>query len=126
MSGRRTRPARSPTSRCKSRRHRLYRARPGLRGGRFLLLDAACTRGEFATMRASFRGARFSMTEPHDLTAVELLARYRAKSLSPSEVFADIEKHIARWEPHLKALYAYDPDAARVEAKASTDRWANG
>jgi len=66
------------------------------------------------------------MTEPHDLSAVELLARYRAKSLSPSEVFADLEKHIARWEPHLKALYAYTPESARKEVAASTERWAKG
>jgi Asp-tRNA(Asn)/Glu-tRNA(Gln) amidotransferase A subunit family amidase len=66
------------------------------------------------------------MTEIHDLSAVELLARYRAKSLSPSEVFAAVEKHIARWEPHIKALYAYDPESARTAAKASTERWAKG
>jgi aspartyl-tRNA(Asn)/glutamyl-tRNA(Gln) amidotransferase subunit A len=66
------------------------------------------------------------MTEIHDLTAVELLAAYRAKKLSPTEVFAAVEKHIARWEPHLKALYAYDPETARTEAAASTQRWAKG
>src|SRR5256885_3329766 len=66
------------------------------------------------------------MTDIQNLSAVELLACYRAKSLSPSEVFADIEKHIARWEPHLKAVYAYDPEAARAEAKASTVRWGKG
>ena len=66
------------------------------------------------------------MTEIHDLSAVELLQRYRAKTLSPSEVFAAIEQHIARWEPHLKALYAYAPEAARNEAAASTERWAKG
>lgn len=66
------------------------------------------------------------MTELHDLSAVELLTRYRAKSLSPSDVFADIERHIARWEPHIKALYAYDPETARKEAAASTERWAKG
>jgi aspartyl-tRNA(Asn)/glutamyl-tRNA(Gln) amidotransferase subunit A len=64
------------------------------------------------------------MTALHDLTAVELLGAYRAKKLSPSEVFADIEAHIARWEPHIKALYGYDPVAARGEAQASTERWA--
>jgi aspartyl-tRNA(Asn)/glutamyl-tRNA(Gln) amidotransferase subunit A len=64
------------------------------------------------------------MTALHDLTAIELLAAYRAKKLSPSEVFADVEAHIARWEPHLKALYCYDPEGARAEAKASTERWA--
>ena len=66
------------------------------------------------------------MTELHDLSAVELLKQYRAKTLSPSEVFADIEAHIARWEPHIKALYAYDPENARAEAAASTQRWAKG
>ena len=54
------------------------------------------------------------MTEIHDLSAVELLRRYRAKTLSPTEVFSAVEQHIARWEPHLKALYAYDPDSARA------------
>src|SRR5258708_8453604 len=64
------------------------------------------------------------MTALHDLTAVELLEHYRARKLSPSEVFADVEKHIARWEPHLKALYCYDPEAGSAAAKASTERWA--
>ena len=61
-----------------------------------------------------------------DLSAVELLQRYRAKTLSPAEVFAAVEKHIARWEPHLKALYAYDPETARAEAAAATQRWTRG
>src|ERR1041384_5822686 len=61
--------------------------------------------------------------EIHYLSAFEFLQRYRAKTLSPAEVFAAVEKHIARWEPHLKALYAYDPESARAEAKASTGRW---
>ena len=34
------------------------------------------------------------MTALHDLSAVELLKRYRAKTLSPSEVFADVEAKI--------------------------------
>src|SRR5437764_5312917 len=34
--------------------------------------------------------------------------------------------HIAVWEPHLKALYAFDPEGARATAKASTDRWQAG
>jgi aspartyl-tRNA(Asn)/glutamyl-tRNA(Gln) amidotransferase subunit A len=66
------------------------------------------------------------MTDLHDLSAVELLKRYREKSVSPSDVFASVEKHVARWEPHIKALYAYDPDNARKEAAASTERWAKG
>jgi aspartyl-tRNA(Asn)/glutamyl-tRNA(Gln) amidotransferase subunit A len=66
------------------------------------------------------------MTELHDLSAVELLNGFRVKTISPSEVFAAVEKHIARWQPHIKALYAYDPEAARAEAKASTERWVKG
>ena len=34
--------------------------------------------------------------------------------------------HIAAWEPHIKALYAFDPDGARATAKASTERWQKG
>src|SRR6202034_2096366 len=31
--------------------------------------------------------------------------------------------HIAVWEPRIKALYAFDPEGARLTAKASTERW---
>ena len=34
--------------------------------------------------------------------------------------------HVAVWEPHIKALYAFDPEGARAAAKASTERWQNG
>jgi aspartyl-tRNA(Asn)/glutamyl-tRNA(Gln) amidotransferase subunit A len=63
------------------------------------------------------------MTALHDLTAVEMLARFRARTLSPSEVWQAVEARIAAFEPHIKALYAYDPDAARAEAAAATARW---
>ena len=38
----------------------------------------------------------------------------------------DILAHIAVWEPHIKALYAFDPEGARAAARASTERWQNG
>src|SRR5256886_7776383 len=62
----------------------------------------------------------------HDLSAVDLIAGYRTKQFSPSEVLEDVLSHVARWEPHIKALYAFDPDGARKAAKASTDRWDAG
>src|ERR1700742_5166326 len=62
----------------------------------------------------------------HDLSAVDLLAGYRAKQFTPSEVLEDVLTHVALWEPHIKALYAFDPDGARAVAKASTERWQNG
>ena len=67
-----------------------------------------------------------AVTSLHDLSAVDLLAGYRAKQFSPSEVLEDVLAHVARWEPHIKALYAFDPDGARAVAKASTERWAKG
>src|SRR5580693_8421448 len=61
-------------------------------------------------------------TSLHDLSAVELIAGFRAGQFSPAEVLEDVLAHIAVWEPHLKALYAFDPDGAGVTAKASTER----
>lgn len=62
----------------------------------------------------------------HDLSAVELIAGFEAKAFSPSEVLDDVLTHIAVWEPHAHALYAFDPDGARAVAKESTQRWAKG
>src|SRR6201999_2287210 len=67
-----------------------------------------------------------TVTSLHDLSAHDLLAGYRAKQFTPSEVLEEVLAHVAVWEPHLKALYAFDPDGARAVAKASTDRWQNG
>jgi aspartyl-tRNA(Asn)/glutamyl-tRNA(Gln) amidotransferase subunit A len=67
-----------------------------------------------------------AVTSLHDLSAVDLLAGFRAKQFSPSEVLEDVLAHIAVWEPHIKALYAFDPDGARTVAKASTERWQKG
>jgi aspartyl-tRNA(Asn)/glutamyl-tRNA(Gln) amidotransferase subunit A len=66
------------------------------------------------------------VTSLHDLSAVDLLAGYRAKQFSPSEVLEEVLAHVAVWEPHIKALYLFDPEGARATAKASTDRWQSG
>jgi len=66
------------------------------------------------------------VTSLHDLSAVDLIAGFRAKQFSPSEVLEDVLAHVAVWEPHIKALYAFDPDGARAAAKASTERWQKG
>src|SRR3569833_3558397 len=66
------------------------------------------------------------MTELPDLTAVELVARYRAKTLSPVEVTDAVLARIEAREPELHALYAYDPSSARDDAKASEARWHAG
>ena len=66
------------------------------------------------------------VTSLHDLSAVDLIAGYRAKQFSPSEVLEEVLAHVAVWEPHIKALYLLDPEGARAVAKASTDRWQKG
>ncbi|MEA2940553.1 MAG: aspartyl-tRNA(Asn)/glutamyl-tRNA(Gln) amidotransferase subunit [Bradyrhizobium sp.] len=66
------------------------------------------------------------VTSLHDLSAVDLIAGFRARQFSPTEVMEDVLAHIAVWEPHIKALYAFDPDGARATAKASTERWQKG
>src|ERR1700687_6259212 len=67
-----------------------------------------------------------TVTSLHDLSAVDLIAGFRARQFSPSEVLEDVIAHIAVWDPHIKALYAFDPDGARATAKASTKRWQKG
>lgn len=59
-----------------------------------------------------------------DLPIRELRRRFADKSLSPLEYWLALEDHIAAWEPQISALYLYDPEAARAQAKASTERWA--
>ena len=66
------------------------------------------------------------ITSLHDLSATDLIAGYRAKQFSPSEVLEEVIGHVAAWEPHIKALYLFDPEAARAAAKVSTERWHKG
>ncbi|MET8848395.1 amidase [Amycolatopsis sp. NPDC004625] len=66
------------------------------------------------------------MTELPDLTAVELVAQYRAKTLSPVEVTEAVVARIEAREPQLHALYAYDHSSALDTAKASEARWTAG
>src|ERR1700733_954488 len=67
-----------------------------------------------------------AVTSLHDLSAVDLIAGFRARQFSPSEVLEDLLAHVAVWEPHIKALYAFDPDGARTTAGPSTERGQEG
>jgi len=66
------------------------------------------------------------MTELSDLSAVELLAAYRSKQLTPVEVTRAVLAHIHAWEPQLRATYALDGDDALTQAEASQARWLKG
>ncbi len=65
-------------------------------------------------------------TEPADMSAHALAAAFAARSLSPAECWASVERRIGAWEPRIAALYAYDPEGARRDAAAATARWVRG
>jgi aspartyl-tRNA(Asn)/glutamyl-tRNA(Gln) amidotransferase subunit A len=66
------------------------------------------------------------MDDIHELTAGELLEAYRKKSLSPVDAMRGVIARVEAWEPHIKALYAYEPERALREAEASASRWMQG
>ncbi|MGV3550994.1 amidase [Rhizobium sp.] len=66
------------------------------------------------------------MSRLADLPAFELLEAYRAKTLSPREVVADVIARIEQAEPSLLALWCFEPEAALKAAQASEQRWLRG
>ncbi len=60
------------------------------------------------------------------LTIRDILDLYGQRKLSPLEYWEAVEHRIAAFEPQVQALYLYDPEDARAQAKASTERWARG
>lgn len=69
---------------------------------------------------------RGPMANLHELSAAELSAAYAARRLSPKEVTQAVIDHIARWEPHLCALWWHEPEQALAQAEAAERRWAQG
>lgn len=61
-----------------------------------------------------------------DLSASELLARYAAQSLTPVEYCTALLEHIEAWEPHIRALWAFDSAKVMAQAEASSQRWQQG
>jgi aspartyl-tRNA(Asn)/glutamyl-tRNA(Gln) amidotransferase subunit A len=66
------------------------------------------------------------MAELHQASAAELLALYQAREASPLEATRAVITHIEAWEPRLKATYAFDPEGALAQARASEARWLKG
>jgi aspartyl-tRNA(Asn)/glutamyl-tRNA(Gln) amidotransferase subunit A len=61
-----------------------------------------------------------------DLTATELLVRYRDGSVSPVEVIESVLARVESVEPKLCATYALDALGAREVARESERRWRRG
>ncbi|ALN74753.1 amidase [Aureimonas sp. AU20] len=66
------------------------------------------------------------MTDLLSLDAAAVLTAFADRRLSPVEYFDAVTRRIELWEPHISALYAYDPEGACAAAKASEARWAKG
>jgi aspartyl-tRNA(Asn)/glutamyl-tRNA(Gln) amidotransferase subunit A len=60
----------------------------------------------------------------YELSATQLLERYRDRDLSPVDVTQAVLARIERWEPHVRATYGLDAEAALTAARASEARWA--
>ena len=60
------------------------------------------------------------------LSATALAQAFAQGGLSPVEVTQSVIDHIARCEPQVQALYAYAPEAALAQARASEARWRRG
>jgi len=65
-------------------------------------------------------------TPLHALPATALATLYGSERASPVDVAEDLIAHIARWEPHIHALYRYDEGSLRRQAEASAQRWRAG
>ncbi|MBE0548158.1 MAG: hypothetical protein IH627_11000, partial [Rubrivivax sp.] len=66
------------------------------------------------------------MTPLHELSATELVAAYRERRLSPLEVARAVVAHLERWEPHIRATWGFDAEAALAQAHHSEVRWQRG
>ena len=60
------------------------------------------------------------------LSAVDLLARFRAGTLSPVDVTESLLGRIERVQPALNAFQLVDAEGARAAARASEARWRAG
>ena len=60
------------------------------------------------------------------LSATDLVARYRTKTLSPVEVTEAVLARIKRFDGAVNAFVLTDPERALADAQASEARWAKG
>lgn len=66
------------------------------------------------------------MTALNELSAVDLVAGYRAGHFSPVEVARDVLAQIDRCDPALNAIWHLDRDEVMTAARASEARWRAG
>ncbi|WP_262032300.1 amidase [Microvirga sp. Mcv34] len=89
--------------------------------GRFLQETFA-----LSTQSSSYQTRGSAPDDLADWSASELLEAYSHKTVSPVDVTKAVIARIDAYEPRLQALYAFDPDAALRDARASEERWKSG
>ena len=89
--------------------------------GRFLQETFA-----LSTQSSSYQTRGSNPDDLADWSASGLLEAYSRKTVSPVDVTKAVIARIDAWEPRLQALYAFDPDAALRDARASEMRWMSG
>ena len=62
-------------------------------------------------------------TDPALLSATELIAHYRRKTLSPVEATQAALARIERFDGAVNAFCLVDPERALASARASEERW---
>ena len=73
--------------------------------------------------RHDVKEQEFLIVQPFRLSALDLLAAYRSKTLSPVEAMASVIGRVEAFEPHIAATWLYAPERALKEARASEARW---
>ena len=63
---------------------------------------------------------------PYLLSAAELSRAYADRELSPVDVAQSVIDRVTEREPELNALYRFDPEQVRDDARASERRWQHG
>ena len=66
------------------------------------------------------------MTDLADLPGYALLEGFSQKAFSPLEAMRAVLARVEACEPKVQALYAFDPERAMREARASEARWLSG
>ncbi len=66
------------------------------------------------------------MTDLADLPGYALLEGFSQKAFSPLEAMRAVLARVEACEPKVQALYAFDPERALREARASEARWLSG
>ena len=66
------------------------------------------------------------MTDVPDLSALQLLAAYRSRSLSPTGAIQAVLDRIEAWDTTLNALWTVEAETALAAARQSEDRWLKG